>query len=303
MSALEKVLLIANPTAANGAAAQAAQRATEALRARLGQEAVQLVLTAGPQHATELAAGADGVSTVVVLGGDGVIHEAAAGLMRRPADARPALGIIPVGSGNDYARALGVPAKLDEAVELLFACGSRPTDVGCVNGQFFVETLSFGVDAAIALDTVERRVRTGRTGTVLYFEAGLDQLTHHLDKRHNRTSFDGAPAVDGTSITYAVQVGPYYGGGFKICPQAALDDGRLDVCISHPPAGPVRAVCIFALALGGHHTGLSQVEMRQCRSLHVDFDEQPPAQIDGERIEACTFDVSVQPAALQVLRP
>ena len=302
MSALGKVLLIANPSACNGAAAQATERAASLLRERLGEDAVVVARTAGPRHACELAARAEGAQTVVALGGDGVIHEAANGLMSRPVEERPSFGIIPVGTGNDYARALGVPVDVDRAVEVLCESAPRPTDVGCANGQYFVETLSFGVDAAIALDTVDRRVRTGRTGTAVYVEAGVDQLTHHLDKRPYTARFDGELAA-GVSITYAVQIGPYYGGGFKICPDASLDDGQLDVCISHPPAGPARAVLIFACAKGGKHLGFKQVEMRRCQTLHLEFEEVPPAQIDGERIEASAFDVSVEPGALMVLRP
>ena len=303
MSHLEKLLLIVNPAACNGTAGQAAERAAAALCARLGQGAVTVAHTAGPRHAIELAANAAGCTAIVALGGDGVIHEVANGLMARPAHERPAFGIVPVGSGNDYARAIGVPTDVDAACALLCESRPRPTDVGRVNGHCFVETLSFGVDAAIALDTVERRARTGRTGTVLYVEAGIDQLTHHLVARPYRAVFNEAAPEGGQSITFAVQVGPYYGGGFKICPEASFDDGQLDVCISHPPVGVARALGIFALAKGGRHVGLKQVELRRCGALRVEFDEPPPAQMDGERIEATAFDVVAMPAALRVMRP
>ena len=302
MSHLEKVLLIVNPAARNGTARQAAGQAATALRARLGQDAVTVAFTAGPRDAVGIAAESEGCTTVVALGGDGVVHEVANGLMRCRPGVRPALGVIPVGSGNDYARAIGVPTDVEAACALL--CGTPPvfTDVGRVNGRYFVETLSFGVDAAIALDTVERRARTGRTGTILYAEAGIDQLTHHLVARSYRASFDGAVPQSGQSITFAVQVGPYYGGGFRICPEAAFDDGLLDVCMSHPPVGVARALGIFALAKGGRHVGLRQIELRRCGTLRVEFDEPPPAQMDGERIEAAAFDVAVEHGALRVVR-
>lgn len=298
-----KTLLIANPAAQNGAGAAAADRAASLLRAALGRDAVVLVKTAGPRHASEIAERAEGCSCVLALGGDGVIHEAATGLMRRPADARPAFGIVPVGSGNDYARTLGMSCKVDEACAQLLAAEARPADLGRVNGHWFVETLSFGLDAAIALDTVERRKRTGRTGTVLYAEAGVDQLLHHLDVRRYTASFDGGEPVSGESITFAVQLGPSYGGGFKICPDARLDDGLFDVCIAHPPVSVGRAALIFALAKSGKHTRFKQMEFLRAGALHVEFDEVPPAQMDGELIEARTFDVAVEPRALNVLMP
>lgn len=247
LSSEGSILLIANPAAQNGNGAAAAQRAVGLLRAQLGEDAVVLARTAGPRHASEIAERAEGCSTVIALGGDGVIHEVAGGLMRRPAARRPALGVIPVGSGNDYARTLGVSTKVDEACAQLLGAEARLADVGRVNGHWFVETLSFGLDAAIALDTMERRVRTGRTGTVLYMESGIDQLLHHLDLRRYRVSFDGGETVEAESVTFAVQIGPYYGGGFKICPDARIDDGLLDVCVAHPPSAqraPSTSSCV-----------------------------------------------------------
>lgn len=298
-----KVLLIANPAAQNGAGAAAADRAATLLRAALGPDAVVLAKTAGPRHASEIAERAEGCATVLALGGDGIIHEAVSGLMRRPANARPAFGIVPAGSGNDYARTLGMSRKVDEACEQLLAAEPHAVDLGRVNGHWFVETLSFGLDAAIALDTVERRKRTGRTGAVLYAEAGVDQLLHHLDARRYTVSFDGGEPTSGESITFAVQIGPSYGGGFKICPDARIDDGLLDVCIAHPPIGVAGAAFVFALAKSGRHTRFRQMELRRASTLRVEFDEAPPAQMDGEVIGGRTFDVAVEPRALAALMP
>lgn len=300
-SYLGKTLLIANPAAQNGHGAQAAAHAQEVLQR--SHTDITLVLTERPEQAIELAAQADGFDSVVALGGDGVVHEVANGLMQRPLDKRPTLGLIPVGSGNDYARTLGMSCNIEHACAQLLEAQPHPADVGCVNGRYFVETLSFGLDAAIALDTVERRKRTGRTGTILYAEAGIDQLLHHLDVRSYRASFDEGAVVEGESITFAVQVGPSYGGGFAICPDARIDDGLLDICIAHPPVSIPRAVFIFALAKGGHHTGFKQMELLRAKTLRVEFDEQPPAQVDGERIETCVFDISIVSHALRVLMP
>lgn len=302
-SQLGTMLLIANPAAQNGRGADAATEAAHLLRTAVGEQALDVVLTERPGHAVALAAAADGYDTVLALGGDGIIHEVAGGLMERAAGVRPALGIVPVGSGNDYARTLGMSCKVEHACAQLLNAAPHPADLGRVNGHWFVETLSFGLDAAIALDTVERRKRTGRTGTILYAEAGIDQLLHHLDARRYTASFDGGAPVAGASITFAVQIGPSYGGGFKICPDARFDDGLFDVCIAHPPIGVAGAALIFALAKSGRHTGFKQMEFRRVSTLHVEFDEVPPAQMDGELIEATTFDVSIEPRALNVLLP
>ncbi|MBR5260071.1 MAG: diacylglycerol kinase family lipid kinase [Eggerthellaceae bacterium] len=298
---LGSILLIANPTSQNGRGEQAANRAYELLCARFGEEMVQMVLTEYARHAVEIAAGAEGYQTVVALGGDGLIHEVANGLMRIEESKRPALGLIPAGSGNDYGLSLGISSKVERAVEQLASSSEMLVDVGMVNDEFFLETLSFGLDAAIAADTVERRKRTGRTGTLMYFEAGLDQMLHHLDVYPYRMTIDGAQVHEGEMYLLAVQNGQTYGGHFKVCPQAFLNDGIFDICVAHPPLNALSASFIFALAKEGFHKRFKQVEFTKARSLVVEFDRPVPAQVDGEQIEGSRFEVSLIPQTLRVL--
>lgn len=300
---LGRVLLIVNPAAKNGRAGQAARAAAEFLRATLGEDAVEVRETQRPRHAIELARTAEGFGTLLALGGDGLIHEVANGLMRRPEQQRPLFGILPVGSGNDYAATLGMPESIHKAVAKLFFADARRADVGCCNGEYYVETVSFGLDAAIALDTMERRRRTGRTGTMLYFAAGVDQMLHHLTCRPYRMTLDDGRCLSGESYILAVQNGQTYGGGFKVCPQARIDDGALDICIAHPPMNPLKATGLFMLAKEGLHSGFKQIEFFRTKSLHLEFDEAPPAQVDGEILRGTSFNISVVPKALRVLAP
>ncbi|MCR2036107.1 diacylglycerol/lipid kinase family protein [Adlercreutzia mucosicola] len=301
------IALIANPAAQNGRGAWAAVEAASLLRARVGDEGFQLLLTERPRHATALAASLDpSVGTVVALGGDGLISEVAAGLMERPVDERPALGVIPVGSGNDYAASLGVPTSIGRAIDCVLAGLTTVVDVGRVNGRYFVETLSFGLDAAIALDTVERRVRTGRTGTRLYLESAVDQLFRHLsiyDFTARLTGGDAAAArtVSAAAYLLAVQIGPTYGGHFRICPGAELDDGLLDLCYATPHLGPWKALAVLLAAKGGRHTGNRHIHLDRASRLVLDFAEEPPGQIDGEKIEGTHFEIDCIPRALTVI--
>lgn len=299
---LGNVLVIANPAAQNGRGAEAAKRVRRNLECVLGSR-LTVQLTENARHAEQLAEHACHYDTVVAVGGDGVIHEVGNGLMRCAGAHKPALGIIPVGSGNDYARTLGMSFNVDEACNQLLRCMPRPADVGTVNGEYFLETLSFGLDAAIALDTIERRVRTGKSGTALYMASGFDQLFHHLDTFNYTASFNGDAPVMGQSITFAVQIGPYYGGGFKVCPDARINDGQFSLCIAHPPIGVAKAAFVFLLAKDGHHTRFKPIDIFKARSVHVEFETEPPAQIDGERIVGFNFDIEMCPGALQVLMP
>ena len=302
-----RIALIANPAAQNGRGAWAAVEAASLLRARVGDEGFQLLLTERPRHATALAASLDpSVGTVVALGGDGLISEVAAGLMERPVDERPALGVIPVGSGNDYAASLGVPTSIGRAIDCVLAGRTAVVDVGRVNGRYFVETLSFGLDAAIALDTVERRVRTGRTGTRLYLESAVDQLFRHLsiyDFTARLTGGDAAATrtVSAAAYRLAVQIGPTYGGHFRICPGAELDDGLLDLCYATPHLGPWKALAVLLAAKGGRHTGNRHIHLDRASRLVLDFAEEPPGQIDGEKIEGTHFEIDCIPRSLTVI--
>ena len=298
-----KTMLIANPAARSGRGARRIEEAESMLASALPTGSFEVRLTERPRHAEELAAAAEGFQTVLALGGDGLVSEVANGLMTHDPATRPTLGVIPAGSGNDYAKTLDMSTDIARACQQLLGGTARPVDVGRVNDRWFVETLSFGLDAAIALETMELRTRTKRRGMLLYLESGFDQLFHHLRSWHYAASFDDRPVTEGESITFAVQLGPYYGGGFKICPDARLDDGVFSLCIAHPPVTVPHAVFLFVRAKGGHHTGFKQMELLQARTVHVEFDEAPPAQVDGEPIEDSIFDISIVPNALQVIHP
>lgn len=315
-----RVLLIANPAAQIGRGANAANAAFEMLQNRLGDERVELAFTKHRGHAIELAQQADSsFATVVGLGGDGVMHEIANGLMRRDEGNRPVFGVLPVGSGNDYAASISISTKLETAVDQLMTYPTLATDVGCCNGEYFLETLSFGLDAAIAIGTESRRRRTGHTGTRLYLEEGIDQMLHHRDPHNFRLTLEdgcdvvyqgckivaeGDRVVDlaDTCLLFAVQVGKTYGGGFTITPGARLDDGVFDLCYAKHPLSAAKAVRMFLKAKNGGHTGYEAIIFMRASGLHIEFDGPVPAQVDGEEIKGLVFDVDMKFRALRVIR-
>lgn len=296
-----ETLLVVNPAARHGEGAAIAVRAQRLMRERLG-DSLTVLLTNRPGHAAEIAASSAAFSTIVALGGDGLVHEVVNGLMKLPRDQRPALGVIPAGSGNDYAGALGMGHTLERAVRQLESAPCRPADVGVCNGAYFMETLSFGLDAAIALDTIERRERTGATGFLLYLQSGIDQLLHNLRSYPVEARFDGRARSE-ELILCAVQVGPTYGGGFRVCPDARFDDGVLDVCMAHAPVGTLKAGLVFLCAKGGHHRRFKEIESLRACEATLEFAAPLPAQIDGEPLRDMRYYVSVKPSALRVIAP
>ena len=305
-SVLGRTLVIANPAAHSGAGERGARFAEDFLASyRSATDGFAVVRTKGPGDATRIAREARGFKTVVALGGDGVIHEVVCGLMALPRSARAQLGVIPMGSGNDYARTLGMARNdVEAAMAQLVRGRAVPVEVGRVNGQPFMQTLSFGLDAAIALDTSDRRAAgTSQEGEALFVTSAMRILAQAKEGYPVRASFDGEGPLDLSTIIFAVQVGPSYGGGFRICPEADPTDGLLDVCYNvRVPALP-RLMALLALARSGRHARSSVVRLRRCRTASLDFECEPPCQADGEKLVGTHFDIRVEPAALDVIFP
>ncbi len=306
-SNLGTTLLIANPAAQRGNGAQAAMIAQDLIEGWIGADALTVSLTEHPKHAIEIAAQASRFDTVIALGGDGIVHETVNGLMRIPHDDRPRFGLIPVGSGNDYARTLGMSEVVPDAIVQLLDAREKHVDVGCCNGEFFAETLSFGLDAAIALDTVERRKRTGEQGTILYLKSGIDQLLHHLGA-YDFTAVLHGPGDDAPERTLrgsvhmlAVQVGPTYGGGFRICPEADPADGLLDICFADAPMSIPEATFKFLSAKNAHHVKFKNIHFERAARIDLSFAKCPPCQIDGEAHIADSYRITLEPRALRAL--
>lgn len=325
-----KTLIIANPEAHSGKAGAVAERLQRFLSLyHHDAEAYDLVYTERPRHAEELARDARGYATVMALGGDGVIHEVACGLMDHPAEARPALGVIPVGSGNDYARTLGITEDMRDDFSRLLTAEPTPMDVGRVRmydwpvtpdgtaaegtapgkGEpractYFVETFSFGVDAAIALGTQRLRKQTPLTGDALYLASGFDVFGAHYRDYPARVSWDGAEPEGLRTYLMALQIGPTYGSGFKVCPAADPADGLIDVCYACAPLMRVVTLPLFLRARNGSHVTSRHINLKRVRQVALDLaGSDYPIQADGERIEATHLVVDIIPHALTVLKP
>ena len=170
--------------------------------------------------------------------------------------------------------------------------------------EYYDQTLSVGIDAAIGLGTTELRKKTGLTGAPLYTLSGLEQFGLRYSNYPMTVSFDGAPAERVRAIIMAIQLGPTYGSGYRICPDADPCDGILDVCYACGPVPRAVALPMFLSAKDGHHTKLPPVRMRRCRHAELTFEEPDyPIQADGEPVVASRIEVDILPAALEVWHP
>ena len=309
-----RTLIIANPAAQEGEGERIGGELHRFLTLYLDDDGpFDLVYTEAPGHAVELAAGAAGYDTVLSLGGDGAIHEVANGLMRLPEDVRPVLGLVPAGSGNDYARTLGITDCKGKSFQWLLSCAPVPMDVGSVGGvaadgtalhECYVQTCSFGLDAAIALGTVDLRETTPFRGDLLYSVSGLDVFV--LKYRHYpvEVRFDDREPFHLEELVFAMQIGQSYGSGFKICPEADPADGKLDVCYGGGSVPRVEALALLLAAKTGSHTKSKRLHFERVERVRLEFERDDyPIQADGEKILARSLDVTVVPHALQVLKP
>lgn len=280
---------------------------TKALRGKLEHALMggrgELVLTDGHRAAEKLAARAalEGRG-VVVVGGDGTITEAASGIL---ATGRTVpFGIVPAGSGNDYAYVtLGLPHDPFQALEIALTGPTQRMDAGQVNDRYFANSLSVGIDANMAAAAEKLKRVPFLRGQALYWASALQELLLHYNRCPRlRILCEGEQKDHRYFAVAAVSNGPSYGGGFMINPGADPRDGYFDLCSIWKPSLP-RALRLLPLIEKGKH--LDQPEVTQQRVRHVTLEGERPifAQLDGEVITAQRFDVQILPGALLVRQP
>ena len=249
--------------------------------------AYDLEVTRAPGHAVELARAAAlaGASVVVAAGGDGTVHEVANGLLRAretQAGGSTALGLLPVGTGNDFVKVVPGAAKRVNAWNTLVHGTVRDFDAGFAEWQggteYFVNAAGTGIDVEVV-----RKLGTyrGRGGALPYIAALLRALGSYQPFALRITA-DSA-ASERRVMTIAVANGRCIGGAFRICPDARPDDGRFDLCVVEDMA-LLRSLGTAAAILRGRHTRHAAVHMSQATrvELQVMGDARLFFQLDGE---------------------
>ncbi len=257
-------------------------------------------VTRGPGHAIEIAreAARAGYSPIVGIGGDGLLNEITNGLLRSATSA--AMGAVAAGSGNDFARSMGLPT--DPRVALAVACSSsaeRTIDVLACGDRFGLNAAGVGFDARVA-HAAARVPRVARIGWVPYV-AGILREVGRGGWDRVRLDLDGQ-VVEREVLLVAVANCRYYGGGIPVCPTASAFDGVLDLCV----IGRVSRREILGLlprVYRGTHTRHPSVEFFRARKVRIEGLAEPDVQIDGELLRQAPVTVTCVPAALRVKVP
>ncbi len=238
---------------------------------------------------------ADGVDTILVSGGDGTVST----IGRVLVDTNVALGVIPGGSGNGFARHFAIPLSAAKAVEALASAAERRIDVGMVNGTPFFVTCSMAWDAAFVRTFEKSPMR----GILPYVFAGVQEFFDY-ERQDMRVTFDGSETIDlKNPMIMTVANLTQFGGGAMIAPHAEDNDGQLEFVGALQKDFPLLLANIVRL-FDGSVKRIPRLITRSAAKMVIDRQKAAPIQIDGELVEAAAkIEIDVKPFALRVLVP
>lgn len=286
------VRFLVNPGARNGAARAALDR-VRILAGRLGAGLV-VSRRVGDLALQARRAAEDGVERLLVVGGDGTMHHAVQGL----AGAATALGVIPMGSGNDLALALGTPRGLEEAVRHALSAPVRRIDLIQAGETFCVGYAGAGFDTEV--NRRANRIRWGRgrwiypwsaVRTLVSFKPLLAKIVWDGGTFEGRVMF-----VDVTNL-------PSYGGGMRVAPEARIDDGRLELFVVREMS-KATFLSVFPKVYKGQHLGHPAIFLEPARRVEITFDRPVDLYGGGEEIRRVpageTIVLEILPGGLAV---
>jgi diacylglycerol kinase (ATP) len=288
------VTIIINPIAGGASPRQARTRARLAstLLERYA-DGGEVVITEGRGHARELASAAvrRGVRLVISWGGDGTLNEVASALAFQAVS----LGVVPAGSGNGFARELGINRRPEPAI--IDAIGAKPRviDLGEIDGRIFVNIAGFGFDAYVAAEFDKPGRRRGLRG---YVAVTARALVTYVPRNYTITTVAGCTPSRAVIVTVANSA--QFGNGARIAPRARLDDGLLDLVIVEERAR-WRTIANVPRLFDGTVERMPGCSICPIQQATIESDQPMTFHVDGEPVEGGTrVDVRVRPAALRV---
>ena len=292
---MERYCLISNRVAGSGSAGAYIDR-VKALMENRGVD-FEIRETQYPGHATELAKAAvdEGFDVIVAVGGDGTLRETALSVVHTDR----VLGLLPCGTGNDYARPLGIPTDAEAALDILLNGETRTVDAGMANDQIFFNIAGFGFDVDV-LDYTEEFKPKCRNGETAYRLGCLKAVLGLKLRRSTLTFPDGT--IERNVLMAAGGVGTHFGGGMNVLPESDMSDGLLDVCIAHD----VKRIGVLKLLpkfIKGKHLGLKCITYRKATEVSVVCDPVSRIEVDGERMDGTPVTFRILPGALKVRAP
>jgi YegS/Rv2252/BmrU family lipid kinase len=296
MKADHKWAFIINPAAGGGYAAT-----IDGLIKQMTEKhgiTAETAFTGKKGDATELSASyaAKGYKYIIGVGGDGTFNEVAAPLV---GNMEVITGLIPAGTGNDFAQILGFSGRLTPAGwDAFFKADTVAIDSGWCNGKYFFNGMGLGFDAQVAAENYTAPGEVKKGGKNKYIWHILKTLLFYREKkmtvRHNSI------ATETDCFINTVASGRRFAGGFFLTPEAIANDGLLDVCMVRKLSLPER-LKILMMVPKGTHINDKRVNYYTTSVLDIEFSEKVPFHLDGELDFAQRFDIRTVPASLNVI--
>jgi diacylglycerol kinase (ATP) len=300
MAMSHKACVIVNPASGRGSGARALPAIRSAFSAA-GVSEIRLTNSKGDEAPQVRRALDDGFDTIVACGGDGTWGNVANAIIAAGAGRQARLALLATGTGNDFAKTVGAPARDFSATARLAVDGNDiAVDVGRIENKHFLNVSGFGFDIAV-LEDIERI--SWLKGDMLYLYSALRQLFRYggveigiasSRKRRDRRRH----------LMLIVANARTFGGSFRIAPGASITDGQLDA-ISIYDAPPLARMRLFAAATKGTHVMSREVVVEQAPTFTLQFAEPPAFETDGEyqRARSALIQIDCLPAALRVVTP
>ena len=240
-----------------------------------------VTLETGDATAMTAAAARSGVDAVIAIGGDGTLNEVVNGLDGFDTP----LGIIPLGTANDFATQAGIPADVDHAMDVILHRKPVCIDTASLNGRRFLNVSTGGVGAEATAETPAEAKET--LGPVAYAITGVRKFA---DFESYRATFRGADfAFDGEFMMFAVGLTRASGGGTLVTPNASVTDGLLDVCVVEAMRRAEFARLLLKIKRG-EHLGEPGVHYAQLPSILIESETPLSVNVDGESTDAQRLD-------------
>ncbi len=298
--AVNTIHLFLNPTAGRGRAGKRQPRIVELLEQRGINIRYRASQSCGDLEAQVKQHVNEGAKHIVVAGGDGSVHEAVNGLLK--AENKAALGVIPTGTGNDFAKACEIPLNWEHATQLLadrIAAGETPRklDVGKFNDRYFTNGAGIGFDAKVTHVAQSFRLPIG---DLVYLLAIFRTMLDGIASPHLQIVADDY-VWDGPLTLAAICNGPWVGGMFHIAPMAGNSDGKMELLVVKPVTRR-RILALLPKLMAGEHLQEPELVHRSVTTLKISADQPMPSHLDGEVQPLQTdFEFTMLPGGLDLL--
>ncbi len=257
-------------------------------------------------EAVELAqkAADNGAELIVSVGGDGTVNEIVNGIMKSKND--PSLGIIPLGWANDFIKSTDIPSDIIEACKILIKGKIKKIDTGLINSQtYFANICGVGFDAEVARLANQMKSKHPNLhilSAFVYVFATVKKLLSPFSYHNVKIKFDGQE-IHSKILFIAISNGKFYGGRFKITPEAILDDGLLEICTVEE-MGRLKYLMSIPKVFKGTHASIKGINFYRTKEVVIQSSEPILAQVSGEVIEGQKeFTITLLPKSLKLIVP